>query len=369
MFNAISMFGVKIRPHHSLSILAFIICFLLVLILFSQRKSSPIQTVEIDNDDDINLVDLFNHAFKLTYQSGQAIKIIKNTKNNFKKILKKQPFKNLQSEPVTMADFISHSIITNGLKNKFRNLQIISEEKDAISNQEFQLIEKELNVRNKFPDIPFIQNDKNFMTVPLSSVAVWVDPLDATKEFTEDLLQYVMVMLCITIEKKPTIGILYAPFTNKFTWAWVGVDHSSIKRDENILLEVHKPSIDEIILSRSHAGHAHEILKNVYRDKQYKIIPAAGSGYKTVQILEEYADYYLHLTPIKKWDVCAPDAILRANHGTMTTLKNQTISYDHQDKNMLITDGLLATYKRNHNDLLKFFEASNLTRYIHQKQS
>jgi 3'-phosphoadenosine 5'-phosphosulfate (PAPS) 3'-phosphatase len=66
----------------------------------------------------------------------------------------------------------------------------------------------------------------------------------------------------------------------------------------------------------------------------------------------------------KKWDVCAPDAVLRANHGIMTTLKNQTISYDHQNKDMLITDGLLATYKRNHNDLLKFLTNSNLTKYL-----
>jgi len=151
-------------------------------------------------------------------------------------------------------------------------------------------------------------------------------------------------------------------------WAWVGVDYSTIKRDENILLESHKPNIDEIIVSRSHAGQVHEILQNIYRDKQYKIIEAAGSGYKTIQILEEYADYYLHITPIKKWDVCAPDAILRANHGTMTTLTNQTINYDHQNKNFLITDGILATYKRNHNDILKFLGTSNLTKYLHKKK-
>ena len=75
------------------------------------------------------------------------------------------------------------------------------------------------------------------------------------------------------------------------------------------------------------------------------------------------------MTPIKKWDLCAPDAVLRAHHGTMTTLTNQTISYDPQNKNMLITDGLLATYKRNHNDLLKFLTASNLTKYISQKKN
>jgi hypothetical protein len=61
-------------------------------------------------------------------------------------------------------------------------------------------------------------------------------------------------------------------------WAWLDVDHSPIKRDETILLEPHKPNIDEIILSRSHAGRTYEILKHIYRDKQYKIIPAAGSG-------------------------------------------------------------------------------------------
>jgi fructose-1,6-bisphosphatase/inositol monophosphatase family enzyme len=93
------------------------------------------------------------------------------------------------------------------------------------------------------------------------------------------------------------------------------------------------------------------------------------SGYKTVQVLEEYADYYLHMTAIKKWDLCAPDAVLRANHGTMTTLTNQTISYDHQKNEMLVTDGLLATYKRNHNELLTFLVDSNLTKHVSQKKN
>jgi hypothetical protein len=52
----------------------------------------------------------------------------------------------------------------------------------------------------------------------------------------------------------------------------------------------------------------------------------------------------------------------------MTTLTNQTISYDHFNKNMLIKDGILATYKRNHNYLLKFLIDSNLTKYISQKK-
>jgi 3'-phosphoadenosine 5'-phosphosulfate (PAPS) 3'-phosphatase len=63
-------------------------------------------------------------------------------------------------------------------------LKIVSEEKDPVDNEQFQLIKEEFYVETKSPDIPFIQNDEAFMTVPLSSVAVWIDPLDATKEFT-----------------------------------------------------------------------------------------------------------------------------------------------------------------------------------------
>ena len=190
-------------------------------------------------------------------------------------------------------------------------------------------------------------------------------------------------MLCITVDKQPTVGIVYAPFTDKLSecialqvtdlsctailskcGAWVDVGHSSIKRERHSLLEAHKPTIDEIIVSRSHAGRVHQMLPAVYRDKQYRIIPAAGSGYKTVQVLEEYADYYLHVTPIKKWDVCAPDALLRASHGSLTTLTNRTISYDHRSSDMLITEGLLGTYKRNHQEILRLLSTSNLTQFL-----
>lgn len=147
------------------------------------------------------------------------------------------------------------------------------------------------------------------------------------------------------------------------------VGHSSIKRERHSLLEAHNPTIDEIIVSRSHAGRVHQMLPAVYRDKQYRIIPAAGSGYKTVQLLEEFADYYLHVTPIKKWDVCAPDALLRASHGSLTTLTNRTISYDHLSSDMLINDGLLGTYKRNHQDILRLLSTSNLTHFLSAKSN
>jgi hypothetical protein len=53
----------------------------------------------------------------------------------------------------------------------------------------------------------------------------------------------------------------------------------------------------------------------------------------------------------------------------MTTLMNQTIDYDHHSKQFLITDEILATYKRNHYDILKLLTTSNLTKYLYQNKS
>lgn len=49
----------------------------------------------------------------------------------------------------------------------------------------------------------------------LSDVAVWVDPLDATQEFSEDLLLYVTVMLCVTVRGRPKFGVIHRPFANQ----------------------------------------------------------------------------------------------------------------------------------------------------------
>ena len=79
------MFGVKVRIHRPLLILLIIVSLLLIFLLLSKKKSVAIKKFEIDKDEDINLIDLFNLAYKLTYQAGQAIKLIKNTKKTFQK--------------------------------------------------------------------------------------------------------------------------------------------------------------------------------------------------------------------------------------------------------------------------------------------
>ena len=65
------------------------------------------------------------------------------------------------------------------------------------------------------------------------------------------------------------------------------------------------------------------------------------SSHLTPQVAERKADLYLHTTAIKKWDICAGDAVLRTLGGKMTTRRGREINYGlHGDpKN---SDGIVA---------------------------
>lgn len=59
---------------------------------------------------------------------------------------------------------------------------------------------------------------------------------------------------------------------------------------------------------------------------------------------------YIHTTLIKKWDICAGHAILRAKGGRMTTLKGNTIDYSGSG-NVKNNGGLVASL-HNHDTYL-----------------
>lgn len=59
--------------------------------------------------------------------------------------------------------------------------------------------------------------------VPAQDLTLWIDPLDATKEFTEKLFKYVSVMICVADKKGEAIaGVVYFPFSKRLYWSWRG---------------------------------------------------------------------------------------------------------------------------------------------------
>jgi len=70
------------------------------------------------------------------------------------------------------------------IHNCFSFFEIISEEKDSIDRNQLNSFKDRFQIDDQLISSPSIHDQKQFLTVPLSSVAVWIDPLDATKEFT-----------------------------------------------------------------------------------------------------------------------------------------------------------------------------------------
>lgn len=79
-------------------------------------------------------------------------------------------------------------------------------------------------------------------------------------------------------------------------------------------------------------------------------------GYKTLEVIKGHQDAYIHTTLIKKWDICAGNAILNALEGKMTTLEANFIDYGSRNdyKN---EKGLLATVY-NHPEYLDKLKSS-----------
>ena len=58
------------------------------------------------------------------------------------------------------------------------------------------------------------------------------------------------------------------------------------------------------------------------------ITKAGGAGYKIVELFNGGAESYFHDNKIKKWDICAGEAILRSTcYGKFTDMTGERIDY------------------------------------------
>jgi len=161
--------------------------------------------------------------------------------------------------------------------------------------------------------------------------------------FAEELYEYVTTMVCVAVAGRPIIGVIHSPFNGQTAWAWVG---NSMSEYLASLHPEHAPDNQApiITVSRSHTAGAKDLARGIFGE-DVNLLTAAGAGYKVLQVVANNATAYLHTSKIKKWDICAGDAILHALGGTMTTLNDQLINYGPEES-PVNTEGLLATLER-----------------------
>lgn len=330
--------GGSIRVNKFGLFILFLIVF--VIIYLSIGSDEPKPGITTRSTDDINLRKLLIASIVAAQKGG--IKVVDVSKRPDFGEESKGKTKEGVNDPVTEADFRSHCIMERGLQTIFPKLQVVSEEdggnKECADEPVFSLDPTVLHESVKLPDV----------NVHSSDLTVWIDPLDATKEYTERLFQYVTTMVCVAYKGRPVIGVIHNPFEDKTTWAWdkyaFSDDLSKVqKKDDGAENPV-------VIVSMSHQGDVKEYVLKVFGDKT-RVLTAAGAGYKVLQVVFNNATTYLHKTAIKKWDLCAGNAILNSLGGHMTDFQGNEINYV-DDKNYKHEAGIIATIS-NHDSYLE----------------
>ncbi|XP_046878307.1 3'(2'),5'-bisphosphate nucleotidase 1 isoform X2 [Hypomesus transpacificus] len=244
----------------------------------------------------------------------------------------------------TLADRLVQQSICASLSKHFPQITIIGEEDLPEEEVKEDLIES-----GQFEEILQKACPVEFNTLKEEELVVWVDPLDGTKEYTEGLLDHVTVLIGIAHGGKAIAGVINQPFYNyelgagaqmgRTLWGVLGLGAFGFQLQE-------VPDGKRIVTTtRSHSNKL--VTDCVEAMEPDEVIKVGGAGNKIIQLLEGEASAYVFASlGCKKWDTCAPEAILHAVGGKLTDMHGNAYRYDANVKHMNST-GVLATL-RNH---------------------
>merc|ERR1712217_785823 len=227
-------------------------------------------------------------------------------------------------------------------------------------------------------------------------VCIWVDPIDGTKEFTEGIKNAVTCLIGIAYKGDPIAGIINRPFSDQTYFGFVDIpclfceqrsygqkqveNKEDIVDDQNDQNNVDQNGDDEkekelefddisevekiesiellkgedfkkrdskrriVCCSRSHLDE--KIKEYIGKCKPDSMIRQGGAGGKVLMILEGGADSYVHYSKgTKKWDTCAPQALLECIGGTITEPNGDKLDYSNKAPQRN-DNGIIATWNK-----------------------
>jgi 3'-phosphoadenosine 5'-phosphosulfate (PAPS) 3'-phosphatase len=196
-------------------------------------------------------------------------------------------------------------------------------------------------------------------------VCVWVDPLDGTKEFTQERFEFVSVLVGVTLRGRPVAGVIAEPY---YRYYFPGPDGAAPATSpagdpSRVLWGCALPGVGAhvlgepgwragrggagrgvVITSRSRtAGRTLEALERLQaRGVATAALQAGGAGHKMARVIDGAADVWLMpIAGTSKWDTCAGEAVLAAAGGAVADAAGGALRYD-PDGSMLNSEGVIA---------------------------
>ncbi|XP_017768532.1 PREDICTED: 3'(2'),5'-bisphosphate nucleotidase 1 [Nicrophorus vespilloides] len=242
----------------------------------------------------------------------------------------------------TEADRSAQRCIMASLLNQFPTLNIIGEEGPP-SNCE---VPSDWVVTDADTSVLGMECPNEYLQVSDEDIVVWVDPLDGTSEYTQGLLEHVTVLIGISVKGKAVGGIIHQPYFNyksndalpgRTMWGLVGLGVGGFTPVD--------PPKNQLIVTTTRSHSDGLVQKALDALSTNEIIKVGGAGYKVLLLMEGKANAYVFASRgCKKWDTCAPEAILTALGGQLTDIRGEKYSYD-KDVTFPNVGGVFATAK------------------------
>lgn len=204
--------------------------------------------------------------------------------------------------PLTAADRDSHDVIVAGLRDRWPQWPVLSEEG---------------------ADVPYEQRCER-------EVFWLVDPLDGTKEFLKRNGEFT-VNIALVVGVEPVFGVVYAPVPRILYLGGPGCGAHRQTGDgsrEPIRCRGPSPSTPlTVVGSRSHGSpETAEFLEKL----EVRELIAVGSSLKFCRVAEGSADLYPRLGPTMEWDTAAGQAVVVGAGGTVVDLQGHPLRYNKQ---------------------------------------
>jgi len=262
-------------------------------------------------------------------------------KNGNLKIEDKGGLKNYQ----TIADRKIEQLLVGNIEKHFPNVNIVGEEGEVGQIElEEDWIDYEKSLIDFKNQVSESGSNFDFGKVPeiidSKDLVIWLDPLDGTAEFIDGLLSHVTTLIGIAYKGRPIAGIINQPFykrddgsLGRSIWGIVGVGAYGFERSDKKdgrILTTSRSHMDDTVKACIEAMAPTEILR------------MGGAGNKVLQLIENNAHAYIFASPgCKKWDTCAPEAILLALGGRLTDVHGNELLY-HKDVQQPNKGGVIA---------------------------
>ncbi len=207
----------------------------------------------------------------------------------------------------------------------------------------------------EFPGIPIVAEEsdpKTYEGFAAAPAALFVDPVDGTREFIAQSGEFA-VMLGYAEAGVATVGVIDCCALGEVYGAAEGIGAFVMKRADDGALgprtQIRVSAVEDLsecrcAISRFHRSRSVDDRLMALGLKE--LVPMGSAGIKSVRVASGALDIYAHPStgPVKLWDACAPDAIVRGAGGVFTDATGRPFDYKGtfaQGQGMLSTNPVL----------------------------